>query len=353
VRLEEVLHGLFRKDDVLSHSVGPRCVAPEHICSAEVLGDQERPDPRHVRVMTYNVRYFGHPTRGLASTRGGIVRIARAIAQLSPTPHVVCLQEVETTSLRSNILRRAHPEETQLDRLLHELEVALSATHKPERYRGYYYPAHAYRLTDRTSVYTTGLAVLARSDVHVLHDNSGGPRAITAKSSVMGRLKQSRICGHLVLRTDAGAEIDVSNTHLSLPNFLSKRFWTEPNRMGFGDNQLAEAKALADFVHAERRAEHFIVAGDFNSLPGSPVDRYLREERGMSDGLQATLGVPASEARAYPTAGFMNLRMHLDHLYASPSLEWVDTADTRPFGQPGPFHGLSDHVPILAHVRPR
>ena len=73
----------------------------------------------------------------------------------------------------------------------------------------------------------------------------------------------------------------------------------------------------------------------------------------MSDGLQATLGVPANEARAYPTAGFMNLRMHLDHLYASPSLEWVDTEGTHPFGQPGPFDGLSDHVPILAHVRPR
>ena len=123
--------------------------------------------------------------------------------------------------------------------------------------------------------------------------------------------------------------------------------------MGFGDNQLAEARALADFVHAEQRGQHFIVAGDFNALPGSPVDRYLREERGMSDGLQSTLGVPANEARAYPTAGFMNLRMHLDHLYASPSLEWIDSEGTRPFGTPGPFHGLSDHVPILANVRPR
>ncbi len=306
-----------------------------------------------VRVMTYNVRYFGHPTRGIASTRGGIVRIARAIAALSPTPHIVCLQEVETNSLRSNILRRTHPEETQLQRLVHELDAALASASKPERYKGYYFPAHAYRITDRTSVYTTGLAVLARSDVHVLHENSSGPRSITAMSAVMGRLKQSRICGHLVFRTEAGAEIDVFNTHLSLPNFMAKRFWTEPARMGFGDNQLAEAKALADFVHGERKAEHFIIAGDFNSLPGSPVDRYLREERGMTNGLQSTLGVPANEARAYPTAGFMNLRMHLDHLYASPSLQFVDTEGTHPFGSPGPFHGLSDHVPILAHLRPR
>src|SRR6185369_8777309 len=53
-----------------------------------------------LRVMTYNVRYFGHPTRGLASTSAAFNRIARSLAALDPTPDLVCLQEVETQSIR-------------------------------------------------------------------------------------------------------------------------------------------------------------------------------------------------------------------------------------------------------------
>ena len=33
---------------------------------------------------------------------------------------------------------------------------------KRERYAAYYFPAHTYRLTSRTNIYTTGLAVIAR-----------------------------------------------------------------------------------------------------------------------------------------------------------------------------------------------
>ena len=305
-----------------------------------------------LRVMTYNVRYFGHGTRGLASTHGGIVRIARALAALDPAPEIVCLQEVETSSLRSNILRRPLPEETQLDRLVHELDRALAAAGRKERFVAYYFPAHAYRVTERTSVYTTGLAVLARFDLEVLHHNAGRPHDITHRRA-LGNLKQTRVCGHVAFRASDGQTLDVFNTHLSLPNFWSKKFWTDPLRMGFGENQLAEARALADFVHGERRGEHVLVMGDFNSLPGSPVDQYLREERGFVDGLRTALGLEERAARAFPTAGFLNLRMHLDHIYASPSLAMVDVADTHPFGKPGPFDGLSDHVPILARVTPR
>ena len=55
-----------------------------------------------VRVITYNVRYFGHGTRGIASTAKSMERIAGALAGLDPLADVICLQEVETTSLRSN-----------------------------------------------------------------------------------------------------------------------------------------------------------------------------------------------------------------------------------------------------------
>ena len=59
----------------------------------------------------------------------------------------------------------------------------------------------------------------------------------------------------------------------------------------------------------------------------------------------------AAESRDYPTAGFLNLRMHLDHVYSSPALEWLDFADTKRFGEPGAFSGLSDHVPLIARLR--
>ncbi len=305
-----------------------------------------------LRVMTYNVRYFGHGTRGLASTRGGVLRIARAIAALDPAPAIVCMQEVETQSLRSTILHRDRPGETQLDALLHELDRVLAEAGRRDRFRGFYFPAHAYRATSETSFYTTGLAVLASTSLEVLHTNAGRPRDITHRRSASG-LKQTRICGHVAFQVPDGEVIDVFNTHLSLPNFFAKRFWTDPLRMGFGDNQLEEARALAAFVEEERKGEHILVAGDFNSLPGSPVDAFFCQERGFVNGVRALHRIEAYDPRRFPTAGFMNLRMHLDHIYTSPSLEWVDTAGTTPFGKPGPFHGLSDHVPILATLQPR
>src|SRR5437773_4121323 len=115
-----------------------------------------------LRVMTYNVRYFGHPTRGIASTGSAFSRIATSLARLDPTPDLVCLQEVETQSIRATTMNRLfYPEETQLDRVMTELHAALARTGKADRYTAYYFPAHTYRLTARTNIYTTGLAVIA------------------------------------------------------------------------------------------------------------------------------------------------------------------------------------------------
>ena len=71
-----------------------------------------------VRIVTYNVRYFGHGTRGLASTAGSMARIADALAGLSPLADVICLQEVETSSLRSTIAHTARDGATQLECLM-------------------------------------------------------------------------------------------------------------------------------------------------------------------------------------------------------------------------------------------
>ena len=56
---------------------------------------------------------------------------------------------------------------------------------------------------------------------------------------------------------------------------------------------------------------------------------------------------------SWPTAGFMRMRMHLDHVFAGGGLRWLDFDDTHPFGDASaPFHGLSDHVPMVARCRP-
>lgn len=302
-----------------------------------------------LRVMSYNVRYFGHSVRGVLSTRGGIDRIATTIARMSPLPDLICLQEVETRSLRASrtVGRFGDGRETQLEVLLGALDAALGRMGKVERFDAYYFAAHQYRVTDTLSVYTTGLAVLAKNSLTVLGHNAARPHDITHRPRLV-RLKQTRICAHVAFQSPRGGRIEMFNTHLSLPSFWSREFWTAQYRMGFGRNQLIEAKELARFIERERQTEHFIVAGDFNSLPGSPVDRFLREEFGLSDAFRAARADADDPARAFPTAGFLNLKMHLDHLYASPGIEWLDLEGTSAFGEAGDFDGLSDHVPLIA-----
>src|ERR1700690_4238529 len=103
--------------------------------------------PRTLRVMTYNVRYFGHPTRGLASTGAAFSRIARSLASLDPTPDLVCLQEVEAQSFRTpSINRRWHAEEPELEPVMTELHASLALANKSDGYAASYLPAHTYRL---------------------------------------------------------------------------------------------------------------------------------------------------------------------------------------------------------------
>ncbi len=310
---------------------------------------------RPLRVVTYNVRYFGHATRGLVSTRKAMQRIAEALAALDPLPDLVCLQEVETRSIRSNV---AHPTtalgETQLERLMGMLAAALAAAKKPDAYEAYYFPAHKYKLSQRAHIYTTGLAVLAHRDFVVDHHNAHTPKDITHRRlHAMRGLKQTRICAHVRLRHKEGLAIDVFNTHLSLPSTMAREFWTSPARMGYGKNQLEEAKNLASFVASERASDRFFIVGDFNALPGSPVYRLLTGECGYVDPFARAHRMTEAELRSWPTAGFMQLRMHLDHVLTGPGLVWTDFDETHPFGdRTSPFHGLSDHMPIIGRCRP-
>jgi len=303
-----------------------------------------------LRILSYNVRYFGHALRGLASTRGSKRGIAQALAALDPVADIVCLQEVETISLRSRLaFRKSHAEETQLEAFMGELEQAFETRPPPFPYDAFYFRAHVNRLAGRV-LQSMGLAILVhRYRIKIDRHNSESPHNITWHHVLRWKdRKQARICAHMRLLGPGGKAFHIFNTHLSLPTPFAKTFWTTREKMGFGVNQLHEAKTLLAFIQRHAAGEPFIVCGDFNSPPGSPVYRYLTEDAGLC-GVQKTLGQVNAEPHSFPTAGFMNLRMHLDHLFSGGPLRWLDLADTCRFGdKASPFFGKSDHVPLIA-----
>jgi endonuclease/exonuclease/phosphatase family metal-dependent hydrolase len=307
-----------------------------------------------LRILSYNVRYFGHALRGLASTRTGKRDIASCIAGLAEVPHIICLQEVETISLRSRLVyRRAHQAETQLESFMGELERAFEEETRPFNYAAWYFRAHVTQLRN-LPLSSMGLAVLVdESALSVDTHNAQAPERITHHHVRRFKdRKQARICAHLALRTKDGRPLHVFNTHLSLPTPFSRAFWSGKEKMGHGVNQLHEARTLASFVKRLAGDEPFLVAGDFNSPPASPVYRYLTREAGLV-GAQAALGqIDETSPRAFPTAGFLRLRMHLDHLFAGGGIRFLDMEGTARFGDAqSPFAGKSDHVPLIARLR--
>jgi endonuclease/exonuclease/phosphatase family metal-dependent hydrolase len=310
-----------------------------------------------LRIVSYNVRYFGHALRGLASTRGAKRGIAAALSGIKPLPDVICLQEVETRSLRSSVAHRrgdgAQLEQTQLEAFMAELEGCFSKVGGPCPYEAFYFRAHAYRFR-ALPIYTTGLAILVNpKTVKVDAHNVEAPEHITYHHIVSWKdRKQSRICAHMRLSDAAGRPFHIFNTHLSLPTPFTREFWSRKEKMGFGYNQLKEARALHAFIEKHANGEPFVVCGDFNSPPGSPVYRFLTEEAHLT-GAQELLGcIDPTQSRAFPTAGMMRLRMHLDHVFSGGSLQWVDMDGTLPYGETkSPFHGLSDHMPLIGRFQ--
>jgi endonuclease/exonuclease/phosphatase family metal-dependent hydrolase len=306
--------------------------------------------PRPLRIVSYNVRYFGHALRGLASTGRPKRGIAAALAALDPIADVVCLQEVETISMRSRIaFRRSHIDEHQLESFMGALGEAFASAGKPCPYKAFYFRAHTYGPV-KMPIYTTGLAMLVHlGRLNVVGNNEAAPHKITHHHVVrMRERKQTRICAHLHLTFD-GRPLHVFNTHLSLPTPFAREFWAVKEKMGYGPNQLREAESVVTFIRSLAGSDPFVVCGDFNSAPGSPVYRYLTSEAGLI-GAQELLGlVDCGAPRKFPTAGIARLRMHLDHFFSHPAVRWIDMEGTAPFGdRSSRFHGLSDHVPLIA-----
>jgi endonuclease/exonuclease/phosphatase family metal-dependent hydrolase len=301
-----------------------------------------------IRLVSYNVRYFSHALRGIASTKKGKLGIAGALAGLQPRPDVVCLQEVETISLRSRIAyRREHETETQLESFMRALEAAFTAQGERLPYDAYYFRAHTVG-SPRNPIYTTGLAILVDQRLAVERHNQAAPQKITHSHVQMWRdRKQTRICAHMRLRTNGGRALHVFNTHLSLPTPFARAFWSQKLKMGHGENQLHEVRTLCRFIRELAGDEPFVVCGDFNSAPGSPVYRHLVDE-GLH-GAQEALGlIDCATPKGFPTAGLARLRMHLDHVFGSTAVRFLDMDDTCAFGdRTSRFHGLSDHVPLI------
>ncbi|MBK7861635.1 MAG: endonuclease/exonuclease/phosphatase family protein [Archangiaceae bacterium] len=305
-----------------------------------------------MRIISYNVRYFGHALKGLASTAKAKSRIAKAICGLDPQADIVCLQEVEHGSIRSGVAHRgAARGDTQLDAFMRHLDGAFHEAGRVQPYRAFYYPAHVYGL-GRVKLYTTGLAILINArTLHVVGHNQNEPKSVTSYGQApVKAIKQTRIVAHLHLETSRGKRLHVFNTHLSLPSPFRREFWKKGRRFGHGPNQLEEARTAAEYIASCCRHEPYLLCGDFNSGPTSPVYTYLTREVGMR-GAQEVLGQLNPEApEAFPTAGFLRMRMHLDHLFAGNGLEWMDLEGTCAFDDPkSPFFGLSDHVPLIAN----
>ena len=303
-----------------------------------------------MRIVSYNVRYFGHALKGLASTAGAKTRISKAIASLQEPPDVVCLQEVETRSLRSGLAHRGgHPVETQLEAFMRHLRVGLRSEGITSAYEAWYFPAHSYEV-GRVKLYTTGLAMLVNTQkLAVISGNHEAPHGVTHYGeNTLRSAKQTRIVAHLHLEDPTGKKFHLFNTHLSLPSPFTREFWKQKIKMGHGKNQLAEAKVLAQYVEVKSKGEPFLLGGDFNSAPDSPVYRYLATEAKLRGAQEVLRQIDPKDPKGFSTAGFMKMRMHLDHLFGS-GLHWHDLEGTHPFGdEQGKFHGMSDHVPLIA-----
>ncbi len=304
-----------------------------------------------MRIVSYNVRYFGHGLKGLASTAASKRRIADALAALHPLPDLVALQEVETSSLRAGLAHRgAHPAETQLDAFLRHLGDDFKRRGQVMPYRAWYFPAHVYRLGP-IKLYTTGLAMLVNCQrLEVIEDNGHRPHHITHhRNEGLRKVKQTRIAAHLRLEDLQGRRFHLFNTHLSLPTPWAREFWSQPGKMGFGQNQVAEAHAVAHYAQSIAKHEPYLLVGDFNTAPMTPVYRYLTEDAKLRGAQEQLKQLDPERPDAFATAGFMHLRMHLDHVFASGKLEFLDLKGTHTFGdRASPFSGLSDHVPLIA-----
>lgn len=300
-----------------------------------------------IHLLSWNVRYFSHHTRGITSTEANLTRAAQAVASLTRPVDILALQEIDNESIRSGLGRSVTRDgSTQIDRFLWRLN-AFSQQKGGPQYEAWYYRAHGHHR--RVTLLSTGLAILVRKGLEVVLDNSDDPVDITHRRiRTLAALKQKRICAHARIRDESGGELDLFNTHLSLPSFFARTNGATGKRFGEADNQLHEIRAVLDYVGAQSNGCGTMLVGDFNSRPGSRVYQHVLERGNFRDAYASHHALSAEQVANIPSAGFMQMRFRLDHVFANDRVHIERFELANPFGPTHPFHGLSDHMPISA-----
>ncbi|MBN1944747.1 MAG: endonuclease/exonuclease/phosphatase family protein [Bradymonadales bacterium] len=312
-----------------------------------------------MRLLSYNVRYFGHRSGGLASQDKTIRDVVRALNRLpGGLPDIICFQEIEARSLRADLSRGRRgwdgSQGTQLERFMELFQAEGGGDGETPSYQALYFPAHVYRFNRQRNLYTTGLAVLVSDRFQVLSHNADAPFDITHRRfSSLARWKQTRVCGHVRLWSREEGKLDLFNTHLSLPAFLTRDLWSYTQKMGFGINQMEEVKNLLTFIEENRDPQaSTLLVGDFNSLPGSPVWKTITQQYRLTDVVRQRQQPKTEGEPILATAGVLGLALPIDYLFSDHQIDWLDTEGTVPIGtRDGLFHGLSDHVPLVARFR--
>ena len=301
-------------------------------------------------VISWNVRYFAHGTRGITSLDRTLKRVATVLASLDPQPDVIALQEIDDLSIRSSLGRtrrrqRDGVQTSQLDRFVTALN------HASRERAGHIYQSEFFGAQGRDAkfpLYSTGLALLYRSSLVQLDHNGPSPHEITFRRiKRLGKMKQKRICAWSRFRHESGKVFDLYNTHLSLPAFLQLHGGTSGSRFGEAENQVRETESVLNFVSSRGRADASILVGDFNALPGSRVyTRIVREDTLFHDAHARYLGAGPKQLQKMPSAGFMNLRYRLDHIFCCSNVRFSTFENTAPYGKEHPWGALSDHSPL-------
>jgi endonuclease/exonuclease/phosphatase family metal-dependent hydrolase len=301
-------------------------------------------------LVSWNVRYFSHRTKGITSTDKTMRQVANALTQIEPQPDIIALQEIDDRSIRSGggragIRRRHGQPDSQFARFLDCINLFAEAR-GGFGYKAVFFPAHGHN--KRLPLLSTGLAILYRNSLTCVANNGHQPCDITHRRiRRLARVKQTRICAWCRFETEDGVPFDVFNTHLSLPAFLKRVKGPTGGRFGEADNQIREVESLLDYVDQHGSPDTSIVLGDFNARPGSRVYNRVIKSGAFRDAHAAYLGANTSQMAGLPSAGFMAVRFRLDHVFSGDRVRFLSFDYTEPYGPKHPWRSLSDHSPLV------
>ena len=227
----------------------------------------------------------------------------------------------------------------------------------PDAYEAYYFPAHAYRLSARHQAVHDGARhprALRTSSVD--HHNAESPHDITHRRlHAIRRIKQTRICAHLRFRHRSGAP--------SSPSTSSTRISAcrAPCRASSGRSRGAWAGVPTSSRRREPREVRRARARERPLRRGRRLQRAAGLARLPVPGRRARVGRRLRPPLQASRGGADELAHRGLHAHADAPRPRVHGAracagstSTTPIPSAiatAPFHGLSDHVPMVARCR--